>query len=76
MRTHGVEVPPPTFDDDLRLRERIEDLAVEKFVAQPGIERLDEAVLPGASGRDIGGLGADRIDLVLHGLGDEFGPVI
>ena len=50
MRAQRVEVPSPAFDDDLRLRERVEDLAVEEFVAQPGIERLDEAVLPGLPG--------------------------
>ncbi len=62
MRAHGVEVPPPAFDDDLRLRGGVEDLAVEEFVAQPGIERLDEAALPGTAGRDVGGLRANRAD--------------
>ena len=55
MRAHGVEVPPPAFDDDLRLREGVEDFAVKEFIAQSGVERLDEAVLPGAAGRDVGG---------------------
>ena len=75
-RADGVEVPPPAFHDDLRLREGVEDLAVEEFVAQPGIERLDEAVLPGTAGRDVGGLGTDRADPILHGFGDELGTVV
>src|SRR3954467_4662591 len=37
---------------------RIEDLAVEQLVAQPGVEALDVAVLPGAAGLDVGRLGA------------------
>ena len=76
VRAHGVEVPPPAFDDDLRFGEGVEYLAVEEFVAQPGIERLDEAVLPGAAGCDVGGLRANRADPGLHGLRDELGPVI
>lgn len=68
MRAQRVEVPPPAFDDDLRLRECE---GVEEFVAQPGVERLDEAVSPGTSGRDIGGLRANLADPTLHGLGDE-----
>lgn len=76
MGAHGVEVPPPAFDDDLRLREGVENLAVEEFIAQPGIERLDEAILPGAAGCDVGGLRANRADPLLHGLGDKFRPVI
>jgi hypothetical protein len=76
MRAYGVEVPPPALNDDLRLGESVEDLAVEQFVPQPGIERLDEAVLPGAAGRDVGGLRANRADPTLYGLGDELGAVV
>ena len=54
----------------------MEDFAVEKLVAEPGIERLDEAVFPWAAGRDIGGLGADRADPALHGVGDEPWPSV
>jgi len=76
MWADGVEVPPPAFHDDLRLREGVEDLAVEEFIAQPGIERLDEAVLPGTARRDIGGLRANRADPFLDSLRDKFRPVI
>ena len=76
MRADGVEVPPPAFYDDLRLGEGVEDLAVEEFVAHPGIERLDEAVLPRAAGCDVGGLGANRADPFLHSLRDELRPII
>src|SRR5215207_9058314 len=34
MRTLAVVVPPPAFDHDLGLRERVEDLAVEQFVPE------------------------------------------
>lgn len=76
VRAHRVEVAPPAFDDDLRFSEGIEDFAVEKLVAEPGVERLDEAVLPWAAGRDVGGLRANCADPGLHSLGDEFGAVI
>ena len=43
----GVVVSPPLFDDDLSLFESIEDLPIEQFVPEAGIEGLAIAVLPG-----------------------------
>src|SRR5438067_2298314 len=40
-------------DDDLGLAQCVEDLAVEKLVAQPPVEALDEAVLPRAARGDL-----------------------
>ena len=54
---HRVVGAPPALDDDLRLAQAVEDLAVEQLVAEPGVEALDEAVLPRAAWRDVGGLG-------------------
>src|SRR5712672_2988312 len=54
MRPHGVVVTPPAFDDDLRFPQRVEDLAIEQLVAQPGIKTLDEPVLPRTARRDVG----------------------
>src|SRR3712207_2203921 len=76
MRTAGVVVPPPAFDDDLGLRQRVEDLAVEQLVAELAVEALAVAVLPGAAGLDVGRRGTDRRDPGPHGLGDELGPVV
>ena len=39
----------PALDDDLAFPQRVEDLAVEKFVLEPGVEGLDDVVLPGAA---------------------------
>jgi hypothetical protein len=38
---------PPRFDENLGFLESVEDLPVQELVAQPGIEALDVAVLPG-----------------------------
>jgi hypothetical protein len=46
-------LPGPAFDDDLSLAQRIEDLAVEKFVTQARIEAFDKAVLPRATRRNV-----------------------
>ena len=62
MRSDRIEVTPPAFDDDLSLSQRVEDFAIEQFIAQARIEALDVAVLPGAAWRDVGGLGTDRCD--------------
>ena len=42
-----VVMLPPVFDQDLRLAEAVEDLAVQKFIAEPGVEALAIPVLPG-----------------------------
>ena len=76
MRPDGIVVAAPAFDDDLRLAERVEDLAIEKLVPQAGIEALDEAVLPWAAGCDVGGPCTHGSDPVLHGFGDELGSVV
>jgi len=76
VRAHGVEVASPAFDDDLGFYEGIEDLTVEKLVAEPGIERQDEAAFPRATGCDVGRLGASRADPFLNRLSDEFRLVI
>jgi hypothetical protein len=37
------------LDDDPGLSERVEDLSIKRFVAKPGVEALNEAVLPGTA---------------------------
>jgi hypothetical protein len=53
-----IVVPPPALDDDLCLLQRVEDLAIQKFIPQLRVEALAIAILPGAAGHDVGGLGA------------------
>ena len=76
MRADGVVVPSPGFDQDLRLLQRVEDLAVEQLVAELGVEALDVAVLPGGAGLDVGGLRADGGDPVPQGPGQELRAVV
>ena len=76
MWPYGVVVASPAFDHDLRLTQRIEDLAIEQLVAQARIEAFDEAVLPGAAWCDVSGSRAYGSDPVVHGFGDELGPVV
>ena len=66
----------PAFDDDLGLGERIEDFTIQKFVAKPGVEGLNEAILPRTSRHDVGGLRAHGSDPLLHRLGDELWPIV
>ena len=47
VRPHRVVLPSPSLDQDLGLRQRVEDLAVEQFVAQLPVERFHIPVLPG-----------------------------
>ena len=75
MRSHGVVMSSPAFDDDLGLGERIEDFTIQKFVAKPGVEGLNEAILPRTARHDVGGLRAHGSDPLLHRLGDELWPI-
>jgi hypothetical protein len=69
-------MPAPALDNDLRLAQRVEDFAVEQFVAQARIETLDESVLPRAGRRDVRRLCPDGGDPFLHRLGNELRAII
>lgn len=76
MWAHCVVVAPPALDDDPGLGEGVEDLAVQEFVPQASVEALDEAVLPRAAGRDVGGVRPDGGDPFAHSRRDELGTVV
>jgi len=76
VRPHGVVVPAPAFDDDPGFGEGEKDFAVEEFATQSRIEAFDEAILPRAAWRDIGGPGADRGNPFPDGSGDELGSIV
>lgn len=38
MRPDGVVVLTPSFDQDLRLLERVEDFSIEQFIAQLAVK--------------------------------------
>ena len=47
MRPDCVIVATPSLDQDFRFLQGIEDLTIETFIAQPGVETFDVTVLPG-----------------------------
>jgi hypothetical protein len=69
MGPHGVEVTPPAFDYDLGLGGGVEDFALEQLIAQTRIQGLDEAILPWAARRNMGGFRPDGGNPFLRGLG-------
>src|SRR5690606_6590066 len=72
----GIVVASPCLDDDLCLGEAIEDLPVEQFIAQLGVEALAIAVLPWAARLDERGLCPYCGDPLPYGLGDELRTVV
>ena len=74
--SHGVVVAAPSSDQDLRLSQRIENLAVEQLVAEPCVEAFDVAVLPRRSRLDIRRSGSDSFDPLSDLDGDELRPVV
>ena len=65
----------PIFDDHPGFLQRIENLAVEKFVAKLRVEAFAIAVFPRAARLDIGGLGADRAVQSWTALATNSGPL-
>ena len=68
MRANPIVVTAPALDNDLRLAQCVEDLAIEQFVTQACIEAFDKAVFPRAAGSDVSGLFPDGADPFLHRL--------
>ena len=69
-------MPPPGFDQHLRLGEAVENLAVEEFVAQRPVEALIIAILPWRSRCDVERLHVDLAEPFLHSVGDKLGAII
>ena len=76
MGTLRVVVQTPALDDDPRLCEAVEDLTVEQFVAELGIEALAVSVLPRTARLDERGLGPHSGDPFSHRLGNELGTIV
>ena len=76
VRAVGVVVVDPAGEHDPGLGERIELLPVEELASCAGVERLDEAVLPGRARVDVEGLDAAQGEAVADGPGDELRPVV
>jgi hypothetical protein len=75
MWSKRIVEAPPAFHDDAGFGEGVEDLAIEKLVAEAGVEALDVSILPRAPRLDVGGLCADGGDPVLNRLCNELGAV-
>jgi hypothetical protein len=72
MRPRCIVVDPPCFDHDACLGERVEYLAIQKFVAQLRTEALAVTVLPWTAGLDESRFRTDGIDPVPDGFRDKF----
>jgi len=60
-----VVVFPPCFNQDLCVKQAIEDFAVGEFVSAPMIEALAVAILARRSQLDLGRVCVDRLDPIL-----------
>ena len=57
MRPDGIVVPSPSFDHDLCLFQRVEDLTIEQLITKLSVEAFAVAIFPGTAWFDVGGLG-------------------
>lgn len=64
MRSVGVVVDPPVFDDDAGFAQGVEAPGVEQLIAQAAVERFDPGVLPRVAGYNRIG---SRGDVALRG---------
>ena len=66
----------PPLNEDLGLAERVEDLAVERLVAEARVKALAVAVLSWRAGLDVGGPGAYGVDPGADFQGSELGTIV
>ena len=71
-----VVVDPPVLDDHSGFEQRIELPAVEQFVAQLAVERLDPCVLPRRPGVDEHRVDTVEAAPVGDRVSNELGPVV
>ncbi len=76
MWSFCIVVLPPLFNQNLRFSQAVEDLPVQQFIPEAGVEALAVSVLPGGAGFDVGRLGTDRCDPVLNSLSYELWAVV
>src|SRR5210317_854543 len=76
VRSFSVVVFSPFFDQDLCLFQRVEDLAVQKFISKPCIEAFAVSVLPRRARLNVGGLSADRCNPITDGLSNELWAIV
>lgn len=76
MRPLSGVMLPPTLDDDPGLGKAAEDLAIEEFVAELGVEALAIAILLRRARLDEGRPGPDNGDPVPDGDGDELRAIV
>ena len=76
MRAHRIVVTAPALNHDLSLLQRVEDLPIQELVAQASVEAFDITVLPWTARGDVGRLGANGVNPLPYGLGDELGTVV
>jgi hypothetical protein len=72
----GVVVESPPFDQDLCLKQGVEDLAVQELISELAVERLDVAVFPGRARLDEEGVDADASKPFTHRCRREFRAVV
>src|ERR671919_2010254 len=76
MRPHFVVVPPPCFDDHLRLGARTEPFEAQALVAELAVEAFRDAILPRLAGLDQRRADALRDDPGQQRLGYELRSVV
>ena len=67
----GVVVFPPLFDQDFGFPQRVDELAVQQFIAKPCVESFAVSILPGRPWLYVGGLSADRCNSIADSLNNE-----
>ena len=76
VRSHGVVMPPPLFDQYLGLPERVEYLAIQQLISELTVEALVVSVLPGTAGFDVQGLNTDTRQPLPDSNGGELTAIV
>ena len=75
MWAQSIVMIAPPAGDAADLLQAVEDLAIEQFVAQAGIEALDISILPRAARLDVEGGDTKPTEPFADGMSDELRTV-
>jgi hypothetical protein len=76
LQVFGVVLMPPALEHDAGVLDAPELLAVEALIAEPVVEALAVAVLPGLARLDVVSAGALALEQLGELEGDELGALV
>ncbi len=76
MRSMGIILPSPAFNDDLGFLQRVKDFSIQQFISQFTVERFHIAIFARTARLNEERRDFYRLIPLAQALGDKFRPII